>query len=297
VLSYLLAACAALVNAASSVLQRKANRSGEDRSLHLRLFVSLIHQPAWFAGLAAVIAGFLLQATALANGPLAAVQPLLALELPITLVLASRVFHAQLRRRDWIAAAGMAGGLILLIVSLHPGQSRAENVSGFTWGLALAASYGVIAGLVAYGARSHGTRRAAVLGVATGMGFGVTAALMTAMAAALSSGFFEIFETWQTYLMALSGAVSMFLMQSALQAGSLVSAQPGITLADPVVAIAWGVTVFGEPVRTGGWLAGALAGGLALGGFAFLLSRSPVVHTVNAPADSPETAHIASRGG
>lgn len=291
-LSYLLAAAAAVVNAGSSVLQRKANRSGDDRSLHLRLFLALVRQPIWFAGIGAVIVGFLLQATALANGPLAAVQPLLALELPITLLLAARVFHARLRRADWVAAAGMAGGLILLIVSLHPGQTKTLQVPLLTWLLGLAVSYAVIGLLVAQGARSHGSRRAAVLGVATGICFGVTAALMSGMTAALAGGFGEIFLTWQTYLMAGTGAVAMFLLQSALQAGSLVAAQPGITLADPIVAILWGVTVFGEPVRGGAWLVGAVAGGLAMAGFGFLLARCPVVHTASPPPPLPRPPRL-----
>lgn len=289
--SYALAAGAAVVNAVSSVLQRKANRVGGDRSLHLRLMVGLLHQPAWFAGLFAVIIGFVLQAAALANGPLAAVQPLLALELPITLLLGARVFGRRLRGLDWTAAVGMAGGLILLIVSLSPGQSRTQSVPVLTWALGLAASYGAIAGFVAYGARSHGNRRAAVLGVATGVGFGVTAALMSGMAAAFSGGVAQVLTTWQTYLMIATGILSMFLLQSALQAGVLVAAQPGITLTDPVVAISWGVIAFGEPVRTGAWLIGAVLGALAMGGFAFLLSRSPIVHQVRASAgaaDLPE---------
>ncbi|MHB2024320.1 MAG: DMT family transporter [Mycobacteriales bacterium] len=287
-LSYLLGSSAAVVNAGSSVLQRKANRAGGDRSLDVRLIIGLLHQPAWFAGLFGVIVGFLLQATALANGPLAAVQPLLALELPITLLLAARVFGGVLRIWDWVAAVGMAGGLVLLIVSLSPGQTHTQSVPVATWVLGLIASYGLIAVLVGYGARTRGDHRAAVLGVATGVGFGVTAALMSAMAAAFGGGIGAVLTTWQTYLMIASGAGSMFLLQSALQAGRLVAAQPGITLADPVVAISWGVFAFGEPVRTGGWLFGAAAGGLAMCGFAFLLSRSPIVHRVAAaPALAP----------
>lgn len=277
-LSYLFAALAAVVNALSSVLQRKANRGGEDRSLHLALIRSVLHEPVWFAGLLCVIGGFILQVAALDHGPLAAVQPLLALELPITLVLAAHVFGRRLRRLEWIAAAGMAGGLILLITSLAPGETRAGRVAPLAWAVGLAASLGLIAVLVAYGGRSHGSRRAAVLGVATGIGFGVTAALMTGMDAAFSAGVLGVLTTWQTWLMVAVGGVSMFLLQSALQAGSLVAAQPGITLADPVVAIGWGVVVFGEPVRTGPWLVAAVAGGLAMAAFALLLSRSPVFH-------------------
>ena len=66
-LTYLLAVLAACANATSSVLQRKANRRAPRvENLSPRLVWSLAHQPVWFGGILAVIAGFVLQATALA---------------------------------------------------------------------------------------------------------------------------------------------------------------------------------------------------------------------------------------
>lgn len=295
-LSYLLAVLAAGVNAASSVLQRKANREGSDQSLHLGLIKELLHKPAWFAGIGAVTIGFLLQVVALANGPLAAVQPLLALELPITLVLGARVFRSRLRWRDWLAAAGMTAGLILMIATLAPGVPRHPHVSAFIWFVGLGTTYGLMALLTLVGARSQGNRRAAFLGVATGVGFGVTAALMTGMTTG-PSGFVAVAERWQTWAMIASGAVSMFLLQSAFQAGRLVAAQPGVTLADPVVAIGWGVIAFGEPVRTGWWLLATALGGMAMFGFAVLLAHSPLVHHVNAPRQPRATERSRSGEG
>ena len=45
------------------------------------------------------------------------------------------------------------------------------------------------------------------------------------------------------------------LLENAYHAGPLAAAQPGITLADPLVATTWGGFVFGEHVPTGpdGW--------------------------------------------
>lgn len=44
----------------------------------------------------------------------------------------------------------------------------------------------------------------------------------------------QTFVTWQTYAVAISGALGMFVLQSSLNAGRLVASQPGITAADPV---------------------------------------------------------------
>src|SRR6478752_5793684 len=75
-LTYVLAVLAACANATSSVLQRKANRRAPRReNMSLRLIWSLAHEPAWFGGILAVTAGFLLQAAALGGGQLSVVEP------------------------------------------------------------------------------------------------------------------------------------------------------------------------------------------------------------------------------
>jgi drug/metabolite transporter (DMT)-like permease len=105
-LTYALAVLAACANATSSVLQRKANRRAPRReNMSLRLIWSLAHEPVWFGGILAVTGGFLLQAAALGGGQLSVVEPILVLELPATLILASRVFgsrmHAGSGARPW----------------------------------------------------------------------------------------------------------------------------------------------------------------------------------------------------
>jgi hypothetical protein len=64
---------------------------------------------------------------------------------------------------------------------------------------------------------------------------------------------------------------------SALQAGRLVASQPRISLANPLVAAVWGIGIFGEHVRTGGWLVGAAAGMGLIATGVVLLSRSSLL--------------------
>src|SRR4051812_20901230 len=78
VLTYLLSVLAACANAVSSVLQRKANRDlPPELSLRPKLIVELARRPVWLAGVAGIIAGFLLQAAALGQGELSVVEPIL----------------------------------------------------------------------------------------------------------------------------------------------------------------------------------------------------------------------------
>ncbi|HET9974169.1 MAG TPA: DMT family transporter, partial [Streptosporangiaceae bacterium] len=107
--------------------------------------------------------------------------------------------------------------------------------------------------------------------------FGMTAALMKGMTSAYSRGIGGVMTSWQLYAMVAAGIAAMFLLQSAMNAGRLVAAQPGLTLTDPVVSILWGVLVFREQVRTGWFLALTVAGGLVMAGAVLVLARSPLL--------------------
>lgn len=278
-ITYLLAVLAAGANATSSVLQRKAGRRvPRGENLSLRLIWSLLHQPVWFGGILAVTVGFLLQAVALGNGQLSVVEPILVLELPATLLLATWVFRSRLHAREWGASVAMAAGLAAMLYSLSPSGGASSGIRWSSWVTGVAVNLAFIAVMVAWGRRGPtDARRAAVLAVGAGAGFGLTAALMKGMTNTYSAGLGAVLTSWELYAMVAAGIGAMFLVQSAMNAGRLVAAQPGLTLTDPVVSVLWGVLVFGEQVRTGWFLAGAVAGGLVLAGAVIMLARSPLL--------------------
>lgn len=292
-MTYLLAVLAACANATSWVLQRKADqRIPQGQNLSIRLIWSLLHEPVWLAGVVAITAGFLLQATALDSGQLSVVEPVLVLELPATLLLATRVFRTRLHGREWGAAAAMAAGLAGMLYALSPSGGRPEDVRWYAWATGIGVNLALVAALVAWGRRGPaggGPRsgqssalQAAVLAVAAGATFGLTAALMKAMTSTFSGGITGGLTSWQLYAMIAAGVAGMFLVQSALNAGRLVAAQPGLTLTDPVVSVLWGVLVFHERVRAGWFLALAAAGALLIAGAVLVLARSPLL------SDPPE---------
>lgn len=227
-LSIGLAMLAALANATSAVLQRRANRDEPDRkSLSWRMILDLFHRPVWLAGLAVVITGFLLQAVALRGGRIAIVQPILSLELPFVVVLSSIVFSGPPRPTEWLLASAMAGGLVLLLASLAPTPGKSAPVEPAQWAVGILINLTVVAFAIWRGRANRYGRRAAYFGAAAGMSFGLTAALMTSMNAAFArAGLIGAVTTWETYLMVAAGLLSMFLLQNALQAGRLVTAQP-----------------------------------------------------------------------
>jgi len=109
-----------------------------------------------------------------------------------------------------------------------------------------------------------------------------------------------VFTTWQTYVAAVVGPGSFILLQYTLlqytlQAGKLVASQPGLTLADPLVAIVWGLAVFGEHGHTGLHLVGSGAGAVMIVVGALILTRSPALSGDQQPRDdSAEPAGQAS---
>lgn len=279
-LGVLLALLAAAANAVASVLQRAAaRREPESRAFSIGLLWDLAHRPVWIAGIATIVVGFLLQAAALGNGAIALVQPLLVLELPFTLMLAARVFGGGLTGGEWVAIGTMAGGLAALLTGLAPTDEAVAAAGLFRWVTGLVVTLAVVAFLVVLGLRGHGSRRAVLLGAATGLDFGLTAVLVKMVTAAYSQGgVAAVFGTWQTYLILVTGPGGFFLLQNALEAGSLVASQPAMTLTNPAAAIAWGIAILGEPVRSGAWLVLAFAGAAAIAAGTVLLARSELFH-------------------
>jgi hypothetical protein len=224
VVTYLFAVLAACANATSSVLQRKADRQvPTQQNLSVKLIRSLVHEPVWFGGVLAVIVGFLFQAAALGHGELAVVEPILVIELPITLLIATRVFRAQLCAREWLASGAMAAGLAGLLFGLSPRGGAAQDIRWYSWVVGITINVAVIAGLVAWGrhgpagggprSRQSADLQAAVLSVATGAGFGMTAALIKAVTVAFTHGLIALVSSWELYAMIVVGVGSMFILQ------------------------------------------------------------------------------------
>lgn len=296
-LAFALASLAAISNATSNLLQREANRRVPPKlALSFGLVGSLLRQKMWLAGIGAVIVSFVLQVGALDAGALAAVQPVIIMELPLTLIGAAVLLGAPMGAREWTASLLMTAGLVVLIVFLDPHPVARLALPASTWAMASAGTVAAIGVLVVAGWRAVTERRAAWWGAAAGIAFGLTAAYMKGMTHALHRGPAGVFGSWTTYAMVGTGIAGMYLLQHALHAGRLVAAQPGITLLDPLTAILWGALVFGEPTAGTSGMLWAAVGATALGAGAWLLARSPALQeTHEAATRRPATTETDER--
>jgi hypothetical protein len=278
ILAFACGCLAAVANAATNVMQRSANRSESERlQFSLQLIKNLLRKRLWLASIATMLASFVLQAAGLGLGTLAAIEPLLVLELPLTLVGARFFLGARLGRREQWAIGVMSAATIGLIGFLGPSGGRGTGIGWLVWLIAVVATAVPVGVIFWLGerARSPG-RRAGLLGTGAGLSFGFAAGLTKGLTEQFSSGGVAgVLTSWQLYAAAAVGLLAFWLGQNAMNAGRLAAAQPGITLGDPLVAIAWGAMVFHEKLRGGPWLAGAVASAAAMAAGAVVLARSP----------------------
>jgi len=257
----LLAVAASLCTATASICQRKGAMSTETSGFDIGLIFRLARRPVWLLGIASMILGFGFQVTALRFGPLALVQPILALELLIVFgylaIIGSR--RVRVRRRDWLAAAAMSAGIAVFLGLASPSVGR-SHAPAEAWILAGLVTLGlvVVAVWAASGSgwklrRDRGvtqSRRAALLGAATGISWGFVAAIIKEFSSHLGDGVGTLFTTWSPYALIVVGAGTMVLASHALAAGPLAASQPGFTVLDPLSATLLGEFLFAEHLRT-----------------------------------------------
>jgi drug/metabolite transporter (DMT)-like permease len=279
VISYLAALATVVANAASNVLNRKASLAEPAQDeFRFRLIIDLLGNRTWWLAIAMMLVSFPLGSLALGTGELATVQIILTLELPMTLIGASRFLGARVRAREGAAIAATLAGVIGLLACLDPRPGPARMVPAWYWVLGSAANGGAALALfLAAKATRDPARQAALLGAACGLGYALTSAYTKGMTQEFAvGGLAGVLTSWQLYAAGAAGAASTWLLQNAYHAGRLSASQPGITLLDPIAATIWGVLAFGEQVN-GGLLAGlAVLPFLLLAGGALALSRSLV---------------------
>ena len=281
----LLAVMASFCTATASVCQRIGARSSETAGFDPWLVFRLARQPVWLLGVGSMIGGFLFQLTALHFGALALVQPILAVELLLVFgyMAIAGAGRVRVQRRDWLAAAAMSAGIALFLRLASP-SGGGLHASAPAWLLAGLITLGLVLLLlaIAYGrvGRPSGgrSRRAAILGSATGISWGFVAAVIKELSSHIDNGIAAVFSNWSLYVLLAAGAATMLLASHALAAGPLAASQPGFTVLDPLSAGLLGVFLFDEHIQTGVLdLAGeALALAVVIGG-ASILSRSCLI--------------------
>ena len=217
--------------------------------MQLRLLANLLARPMWLGGVLAAVGTVTLQALALAAGPLALVQPLLVCALLFALPASVLLEKRRPSVVEWAWALLLVFGLAVFLRAAHPGTGPALPDDGRLLLMgAVAAAVAVSAAAVGRGpGRRH---RAVLLGLATGIMFGLTASLIKYTVALARAEGWHLFLEWPVYALLVVGAVGIVLNQAAYQAGPLAGALPPLIITDPIVAIIVAVWAFGEELAT-----------------------------------------------
>ncbi|GAA4743743.1 DMT family transporter [Actinomycetospora chibensis] len=247
-----LAVLAALLFAIASVAQRGAAADVPDEEARGgRLIVRLVRSPRWWAGTIGDTGGFVVQAAALGVGALLLVQPLLVTTVLFALPLEARLTGRRIGRPEIRWAVVLVAALALFVVIGEP-TAGVDQAPLDGWLPSLATLLVLLAVCVLAAGRKRGPRRAALLAVATGLAYGLVAALTKSVVDLLGDGPLALITSWETWVLIAAVLGGTLLQQTAFGAGPLAASLPAVTVGEPIVAAVLGVVVLGEQVRADG---------------------------------------------
>ncbi len=293
-----LAVCLALAGSAGYAIaavtqQRAARRLPSRAAFEPGILLRLARARLWQLSLIAMIAGFGLQAAALDTGRLVLVEPVFPSTLLFALLLAARLEGRWLRHAEWTAALATVAGLVVFLFAAWPsGGQRTAGVSALTGAVIAAALLAGLCQLVAGRFANH--HRALVLGLAGGIGAGVTDALTKSVTFIVGHHGLAVFGDARLYLLAVVGIITFTLQQNGFRAASLSASMPAYAVLEPVVGSILGIVIYDEDVGLGAWhiIVEVLAVGCAIWGIIRLaqMAGTVIVTSAQAAAEPQESA-------
>ncbi len=245
-----LALIAAAIFALGTVLQQRAAMTEpDDQASSNTILLRLATHPVWLAGIAAYGLAFLVQAAALGNGQIVVVQPVLATTIVFALPLGVWLSHQQISRRDVFAAVAVTVGLGAFLLFSDPGGGRESAETG-EWLIAGGAVIGGVVALVAVGRGRAGALKAALLGTAAGLTFGLVSCLTKEVVEVFEDeGLVAMFEDWQLYAILGLGFIGMTVTQQGLQTGVLPPEVATSSIFNPALSVVLGLILFDEAIH------------------------------------------------
>jgi drug/metabolite transporter (DMT)-like permease len=266
-----LALVAALFFSLGTVFQQKAGLDDPTEGSSAGLLVQMARRPVWLFGISCDALGFIAQFAALSVGSLAVVQPLLVFAVVFALPLGARFTGQKVTRKDIAAAAVVTLGLVAFLLIANPSGGREDAPIG-DWVIVGIVSAVVVLPLLLASRRLAPGKKAAVLGMATGILFGLSAALTDVVGHRFDDGILQIFTAWPLYALIVVGYASMTLSQMSLNAGALGPAVATQMAFDPITSVILALTILQESLHesTFGAVVSCAALVAALGGMVVL---------------------------
>jgi drug/metabolite transporter (DMT)-like permease len=213
----------------------------------LRSATDLFRSRWWSIGWGVAAVAFALHVAALTLAPISIGQAVLAGGLVFLAVLAERFFGFELGRRQWIGIGLVAVSLSLLTLTGGGGGGGAS--SGYSLaGMIVFESIAVCVGLLLI--LSHlieriPAQRGVLLGIAAGLGFGISDVAIKALSGDLDSGPVGLLSPWSVVIVT-AAVFSFYASARSLQIGDGVAVIAVTSVAANLSTILAGLAVFGD---------------------------------------------------
>ncbi|MBM7830684.1 drug/metabolite transporter (DMT)-like permease [Agromyces cerinus] len=244
------------------------------KGLNFKQLTLLLARPSWVLGTVMLGLAIVFQLSSLYFAPLIVVQPLGAIALVITSILNSRINHVKLNRKSITAIVMCVGGVFLFVgVAAFTAVDKPVTERQLITILIILAIVLAASGVTFALFRQH--IRAIYYVIMAGVLYGFVATLAKVVIGRVEQGEFE----WLTALclIGLLGAAALgaYFVQNAYASGPPDLVIAGLTVVDPMVAVAIGIAVLGEASQAPLWAIGVfiVAGVIAVWGV-FQLARN-----------------------
>nr|WP_203601619.1 DMT family transporter [Streptomyces sp. SID9727] len=297
-LSVLLSLVSAVAYAAGAIVQERVATASDGRSF------APLRDRVWWAAVVLNGLGAVLHVVALAYGPLSLVQPLGALTIVFALPMAALFVRRRAGATAWrgavMATVGLAGLLALT------GSSDAHGLGAPQQLMLAVVTFGAVAVLILVSrAMRRPVMRSVVLAGAAGVAFGIASVYTKTVAMEWTAGAVKSGLLPLLVIAALAGS-GLLLSQAAYRGAGLTAPLATVTVVNPVVAAAVGITLFGEQFRHGvaGTVLALVCGAVAAGGLIMLTTErmsaersAPEAVAARAAGDAAEPADFAEPAG
>ncbi|QGZ52000.1 hypothetical protein GPZ77_29805 [Streptomyces sp. QHH-9511] len=281
--SVILSLVSAVAYAAAAIVQERVAAAAGGRTY------APVRNPVWWGAVLLNGLGAALHVAALAYGPLSLVQPLGALTIVFALPMAALFAGRRAGRTAWrgavMATVGLAGLLSLT------GSAESQPLPGTERWL-LCAGTGAVVGILFAAAHVVGRSvlRSVILAAAAGVSFGIASVFTKTVAVEWTPG--APLAQWTSLLVLSALAVTgLLLSQASYRGAGLAAPLATVTVVNPVIAAAVGLTLFGETFRYGaaGTVAALICGAVAAGGL-IQLTTDRLAASEDSPAVSDRDA-------
>jgi drug/metabolite transporter (DMT)-like permease len=229
----------------------------------LRSAVDLFRSRWWSIGWGVAAVAFALHVAALTLAPISIGQAVLAGGLVFLAVLAERFFGFELGRRQWIGIGLVAVSLSLL--TLTGGGSGAHSgysLAGMIIFEGIAVGVGLLL-IVSHLIERIPVQRGVLLGIAAGLGFGISDVAIKALSGDLERGPAGLLSPWSVIIIT-AAVFSFYASARSLQIGDGVAVIAVTSVAANLSTILAGLTVFGDRLGDDAFVIGVRLGAFAL---------------------------------